>query len=95
MGELDFSSLYPMVMLKENLSGETVKCGCCTGSTIRVPELGYNICQRWQGIVPRSLDILLRKRMLYQKFKNEAADPPTRERFEQRQAALKWILVCS
>ncbi len=95
VGEVDFSSLYPMVMLKENLSGETVKCGCCIGSTIRVPELGYNICQRWQGIVPRSLDILLRKRMLYQKFKNEATDPPTKERFEQRQAALKWILVCS
>ena len=95
VGELDLSSLYPMIMLRENLSGETVKCSCCTNSTMRVPELGYNICQRWQGIVPRSLDILLRKRMLYKSFKNEAVDPPLRERLEKRQAALKWILVCS
>ncbi len=95
VGELDFSSLYPSLMLKENLSGETVPCKCCPTSTSRVPELGYRICQRWQGIVPRSLDILLRKRALYKKFKKEAADPPTREVFDQRQAALKWILVCS
>jgi DNA polymerase elongation subunit (family B) len=95
VGELDFSSLYPTIMRKKNLSGETVRCRCCPDSTNRVPELGWNICERWQGIVPRSLDILLRKRALYKKFKKEATDPPTRLRFDQRQAALKWILVCS
>jgi DNA polymerase elongation subunit (family B) len=95
VGELDFSSLYPMIMLKKNLSGETVRCTCCLNSANRVPELDWNICERWTGIVPRSLDILLRKRALYKKFKKEATDPPTRLRFDQRQAALKWILVCS
>jgi DNA polymerase elongation subunit (family B) len=95
IGELDFSSLYPMIMLKHNLSGETVKCKCCPDSADRVPELGYNICEKWTGIVPRSLDILLRKRMLYKKYKKEAKDPPTKLRYDQRQAALKWILVCS
>jgi DNA polymerase elongation subunit (family B) len=95
VGELDFSSLYPMIMLKKNLSGETVRCACCRSSANRVPELDWNICERWTGIVPRSLDILLRKRALYKKFKKEATDPPTRLRFDQRQAALKWILVCS
>lgn len=95
VGEIDFSSLYPTIMLKRNLSGETVKCKCCPDSASRVPELGFNICERWQGIVPRSLELLLRKRALYKKFRKEAADPPTRLRFDQRQAALKWILVCS
>jgi DNA polymerase elongation subunit (family B) len=95
VGELDFSSLYPMIMLKHNLGGETVKCKCCPESTDRVPELGYNICEKWIGIVPRSLDILLRKRMLYKKYKKETKDPPARLRYDQRQAALKWILVCS
>jgi DNA polymerase I len=95
VGELDFSSLYPTIMLKKNLSGETVLCRCCPNSVSRVPELGWNVCERWQGIVPRSLDILLRKRALYKKFKKEAKDPPTRLRYDQRQAALKWILVCS
>lgn len=94
-GELDFSSLYPTIMLKKNLSGETVRCRCCPNSANRVPELKWNICERWTGIVPRSLDILLRKRALYKRFKKEATDPPTRLRFDQRQAALKWILVCS
>jgi DNA polymerase elongation subunit (family B) len=95
VGELDFSSLYPAIMTKRNLSGETVRCTCCSNSTNRVPELGWNICERWYGIVPRSLDILLRKRARYKKLRKEAPDPPTRLRYDQRQAALKWILVCS
>jgi len=95
VGELDFSSLYPTIMRDMNLSGETVRCPCCPNSTNRVPELGWNICEKWDGIVSRSLDILLRKRLLYKKYKKEASDPPTRLRYDQRQAALKWILVCS
>jgi DNA polymerase I len=95
VGELDFASLYPAIMLNHNLSGETVKCKCCPDSMDRVPELGFNICEKWIGIVPRSLDILLRKRAIYKKYKKEAKDPPTRFRYDQRQAALKWILVCS
>jgi DNA polymerase elongation subunit (family B) len=95
VGELDFASLYPTIVLKRNLSGETVKCKCCPDSTNRVPELGFNICEKWVGIVPRSLDILLRKRALYKKYKKEATDPPARLRYDLRQAALKWILVCS
>jgi DNA polymerase I len=95
VGELDFASLYPTIMRNHNLSGETVKCQCCPDSVDRVPELGFNICERWVGIVPRSLDILLRKRALYKRYKKEAKDPPNRLRYDQRQAALKWILVCS
>src|SRR5437899_5490270 len=95
IGELDFSSLYPTLMLKYNLSGETVKCGCCPESQIRVPELGKNICQRWEGIVPRSLGILLRKRTEFKRLKKKHKDSPKAEVYEARQAALKWILVCS
>ncbi len=95
VGELDFASLYPTIMRDMNLSGETVRCNCCPDSVRRVPELGWNICDRWTGIVPRSLDILLRKRAIYKKYKKEAMDPPARSRYDQRQAALKWILVCS
>lgn len=95
VGELDFSSLYPTIMRNMNLSGETVRCTCCPDSANRVPELGWNICEKWNGIVSRSLDILLKKRLLYKKYRKEAPDPPTRLRYDQRQAALKWILVCS
>ena len=94
VGELDFSSLYPTLMLRKNLSGETVNCECCSTSNM-IPELGFNVCEKWTGIVPRSLAILLRKRAQYKKFRKTALDPPKRLRYDQRQAALKWILVCS
>ncbi|MGB9024272.1 MAG: DNA polymerase domain-containing protein, partial [Candidatus Bathyarchaeia archaeon] len=95
VGEVDFSSLYPTIMLKRNLSGETVNCRCCPDSPDRVPEVGFHICRRRQGIVPASLEVLLKKRAKYKRWKNEAKDPPARMRYDQRQAALKWILVCS
>src|SRR5881296_1504907 len=95
VGELDFTSLYPTLMRDKNLSGETVKCKCCTNSLRRVPELDYNICSRQIGIVPQSLDILLRRRRSYKKQKREIKDDQLREKFDQRQSALKWILVCS
>src|SRR2546425_756266 len=94
IGELDFTSLYPKIMWQKNLSGETVKCSCCPDSTNRVPELDYNICQRWTGIVPLSLDILLKKRAIYKTRKKEATDETARSLYDQRQSALKWILVC-
>jgi len=95
VGEVDFSSLYPTIMLKNNLSGEAVNCECCLDSPNRVPEVGFHVCKRRQGIVPASLEVLLKKRAEYKRWKNEAKDPPTRMRYDQRQAALKWILVCS
>jgi len=81
-------------MWQKNLSGETVKCSCCPDSTNRVPELDYNICQRWTGIVPLSLEILLTKRAIYKTRKKDAKDDVTRSLYDQRQSALKWILVC-
>src|SRR2546427_4977681 len=95
IGELDFTSLYPKIMWQKNLSGETVKCSCCPDSTNRVPELDYNICQRWTGIVPLSLEILLTKRATYKTRKKEARDDFEKSLYDQRQSALKWILVCS
>ncbi len=93
VGELDFTSLYPTIMLKNNLSGETVNCKCCPDSPLRVPELNYNICRR-PGIVPLSLEIILRRRTEYKRLKKTAQDESTRSKFQERQSALKWILVC-
>jgi DNA polymerase elongation subunit (family B) len=95
IGELDFTSLYPMIMLTKNLSGETIRCKCCPDSKNRVPELDYNICQRHVGIVPRSLQLLLEKRRRYKALKHNTTDPKLLRVYEMRQAALKWILVCA
>ena len=93
VGELDFTSLYPTLMLRNNLSGETVNCKCCLDSPIRVPELNYNICKR-PGIVPLSLDIILRRRAEYKRLEKTTQDESARSKFHERQSALKWILVC-
>ncbi len=95
VGELDFASLYPTLMTQKNLSGETVNCTCCLDSANRVPELEYNICERWAGIVPLSLKILLDKRARYKIAKKTAENEELKLRYDKRQAALKWILVCS
>jgi DNA polymerase elongation subunit (family B) len=95
VGELDFSSLYPTLMCKFNLSGETVRCRCCPQSRNKVPELGYNICERRKGIVPISLEELLEKRLRYKQMMKEARSPLLKENYRKRQAALKWILVCA
>jgi DNA polymerase-2 len=95
VGELDFTSLYPTIMRDQNLSGETVKCKCCPNSLRRVPELDYNVCERWRGIVPLSLEILLERRLQYKQLKKDEKDELKRQRYDARQSALKWILVCS
>ena len=95
IGELDFASLYPTIMTRMNLSGETVNCSCCPDSYNRVPELNFNICERSSGIVPLSLKILLDKRARYKQAKKAASDEGSRTLYDQRQSALKWILVCS
>jgi len=95
VGELDFASLYPTLMTQKNLSGETVNCTCCPDSTNRVPELEYNICERWAGIVPLSLKILLDKRTRYKIAKKTIQAENLKTLYDRRQAALKWILVCS
>ncbi len=87
VGELDFTSLYPMIMLTKNLSGETVRCECCQDSKNRVPELGYNICEKRIGIVPRSLRLLIEKRRRYKELRQTATDSRLRSIYEMRQVA--------
>jgi len=94
VGEIDFASLFPNIMLKFNISGETVLCDCCPDSPVRVPELDYNVCVRSKGIVPITLEELLRKRTAYKKLMKEAKDENSKKLYNARQTALKWVLVC-
>src|SRR5690606_21978879 len=94
--EFDFASLYPNIMSKKNLSGETVLCSCCPDSKRRVPELGWHICEKRTGMVPKSLEILLKKRALYkQRLKSSDTPADVKKVYDARQNALKWILVTS
>jgi len=93
VGEVDFASMYPTVMVNNNISAETVLCKCCPDSKIRIPELGYNICEKKAGIVPKALKPVIAKRLLYKKLKSETRDDRLKEIYDNRQTALKWILV--
>jgi DNA polymerase I len=93
VGEVDFSSMYPSLMAKYNISAETVLCSCCPDSRLRIPELGFHICEKRRGIVPKVLEFAVTKRLRYKRLVKETEDQELREVYDKRQSALKWILV--
>ncbi len=93
VGEVDFSNMYPSLMANNNISAETVLCKCCPDSPLRIPELNYHICTKRTGIVPKTLRLIVDKRLYYKKMKDETPDPHLKEVYDNRQIALKWILV--
>src|SRR3990170_3049066 len=93
VGEVDFAAMYPSLMVKNNVSAETVLCGCCPDSNLRIPELNYHICERRTGIVPKTLRFVVDKRLKYKRLRDETHDSKLKEVYDRRQAALKWILV--
>ena len=95
IAEFDFVSLYPSIMLKRNVSAETILCDCCFDNPkFRVPELNYHICNK-KGLIPLSLEIVLDKRLRYKNLKNKTSDPILKDIYDKRQSTLKWILVTS
>ena len=54
VAEFDFISLYPNIMLRKNISSDTINCACCKSETDnKVPELEhlYHLCKKRIGIV--------------------------------------------
>jgi DNA polymerase-2 len=93
IGELDFSSMYPSLMAKYNISAETVLCKCCPDSPVRIPDLNYHICTKRVGMVPKTVKLALTKRLTYKRLRDETSDKALKQVYDKRQTALKWILV--
>lgn len=93
IGEVDFSSMYPSLMAKYNISAETVLCKCCPDSPVRIPELNYHICIKRVGMVPKTVNLALSKRLKYKRLRDETSDKHLKQVYDRRQTALKWILV--
>jgi DNA polymerase elongation subunit (family B) len=89
--EYDFVSMYPQLMVQNNISPETVNCSCCRHN--RVPEIGHNLCQRRKGLVPAVLDPILRKRTEYKR--RAKTNHPSKAAYKNRASAFKWALVYS
>jgi DNA polymerase elongation subunit (family B) len=93
IAEMDFVSMYPTIMVEHNVSPETVNCRCCSNHA--VPELGYTICERREGIVPATLRTVVAKRAKYKKLKKSLKKGGDEQwhLYDRRQNALKWMLV--
>jgi DNA polymerase elongation subunit (family B) len=64
-------------------------CSCCPGKV--VPETGYNICQKREGLIPETLRPILDLRAeLKARVKS---NHPLKETYQSFQKALKWVLV--
>ena len=90
VAEIDFSSMYPTIMVRHNISAETILCSCCPAP--KVPEAGYNICEKREGLIPRTLRPILERRR-YFRAKKKTAVGTEKELYSRRQTALKWFLV--
>jgi DNA polymerase-2 len=84
--EVDFSSLFPSIMDRWNISVDSLNCPCC-GSTNTVPGLPYHFCGRRRGVVPAVVHRLISRRMRYKKMGDGAS--------LKKSNALKWVLVTS
>lgn len=87
VGEIDFASMFPAIMVRHNISPETVNCPCCPEAP-KVPEIEHRVCRRRRGLVPEVLEPIVAKRLEYKR--RAKLDPG---RWEPRVVALKWILV--
>lgn len=91
VAELDFVSMYPYIMAKFNISAETVNCSCCENHV--VPEIGYSICTKHRGLIPETLEPLVKKRVRYKLDGRKLAEGRQKEIYTRRAKSLKWILV--
>jgi DNA polymerase elongation subunit (family B) len=91
--EIDFTSLYPTIMVKQNISPETVLCSCCPESSHRVPVIDYPICEQRVGLIPRVLEPLIERRSEYKRRVKAKRWHDQRAIYEARKNVLKWILV--
>ncbi len=82
--EIDFSSMYPSIIVRYNLSPEMLGNGDYT-----VPGLGYSIKSSPKGFLSRALENLLERRLFYKSIKGR------HETYANRDIALKWMLLTS
>ena len=89
--EVDFASLYPSLIVKHNISPETLDCRCCRGPGRMVPGTPFHTCADRDGLIPAVLRPVLQRRFYFKRMRG--ARPSRRPEYEQKQLILKWLLV--
>jgi DNA polymerase-2 len=98
VAEVDFISMYPSVMVRFNISPETVHPSAPSGesgSTVElIPELALYVEQASPGLVPQTLAPLLQKRLALKARMAELPSwHPRRSSYKAYASAHKWLLV--
>lgn len=83
--EIDFSSMYPSIIVRYNLSPETIDIK----NGIELPGTPYHVDVTRTGFLPSALGGLLHRRLTYKSIKDG------NETMQNRDAALKWMLLTS
>ncbi len=83
--EVDFSSMYPSIMVRYNMSPETIG----RYGDLAVHGTPYRISMSRPGFLASALRHLLERRLFYKSVKGRS------EIFARRDAALKWMLLTS
>lgn len=90
--EIDFVSMYPSIMVRFNVSPETV--GIENETSERIPELDVPVDMSRVGLVPLTLRPLLVKRIaIKEQLTGLTALDCRTPALKARAAALKWLLV--
>jgi DNA polymerase-2 len=88
VAEIDFISMYPSVMARFNISPETIQPG------IRDPQTGLPATSIEQGLIPKTLEPLLKKRIAIKMQLLSMSKWDIRyKRYKAQAAAHKWLLV--
>ncbi len=89
--ELDFSSLYPNIIVTRNVSPEKIRCDC-HADRADLPGLGYSICDE-RGYLPAVLEPLIDDRDAIKAEMQATDDPERYDELAGQSSAIKWILV--
>jgi DNA polymerase elongation subunit (family B) len=93
---LDFTSLFPSIFVKHNISPETINCRHeeCRKNGKRVPYLEFHICQKREGVYPKVFGEVLGERMrVKEEMKKLDPDSDEYRRLEVLSRSLKMQLV--
>lgn len=93
IAQLDYSQMYPSIMVRNNISPECVNCDCCANDpdVPRAPESHWHICRKRVGIVAQTLSHVLARRKHYKGILKNGDNAEV----DAKQGALKWLLVTS
>ena len=92
--QIDFNSLYPNIIARYNVSGETIDDPNCLNYR-KIKGIEHKICFERKGLVSEVLGKLVGLREQIRSIISTTIDPDRRAVLDSIQKAVKWILVAS